>query len=63
MFTMQYINDFPTKQWNGRDVTITTRQLLCHKGGIRHYQTKEQIDRKKEVGVFAKTQGGLDFVL
>lgn len=31
-------DQFPRKQWQGHDVTITLRQLVSHLGGIRHYK-------------------------
>ncbi|VDK66946.1 unnamed protein product [Onchocerca ochengi] len=34
-----YVPDFPKKKYNEKDVTITTRQLLSHTSGIRHYKT------------------------
>lgn len=33
----KYVPDFPEKMYNGEPVVVTTRQLLCHTGGIRHY--------------------------
>ncbi len=33
----EYVNSFPLKHYNSIPVTITTRQLLCHMGGIRSY--------------------------
>ena len=33
----KYIPDFPEKIYEKELVTVTTRQLLCHTGGIRHY--------------------------
>ena len=32
-----YVQGFPQKEYEGVPVTITTRQLLCHTGGIRDY--------------------------
>lgn len=32
-----YVPQFPTKTYDGNAVEITSRQLLCHMGGIRHY--------------------------
>lgn len=33
-----YIPEFPKKQFEGKPVTITLRQLLSHTSGIRHYK-------------------------
>ncbi|CAI5449300.1 unnamed protein product [Caenorhabditis angaria] len=33
----EYLPDFPKKLWNEKPVKITTRQLLSHSAGIRHY--------------------------
>lgn len=44
-----YVTNFPVKEFAGKTVQITTRQILSHLGGIRHYGTvlaKE--DTKKE---------------
>ena len=35
-----YVPSFPEKEFEGRPVTITTRQLLSHMAGIRHYTIK-----------------------
>ncbi|KAK3598506.1 hypothetical protein CHS0354_001044 [Potamilus streckersoni] len=48
-----YVPSFPEKYWNGEKVTITTRQLVSHLGGIRHYdksyiQKQEENKREKE---------------
>lgn len=37
----KYLPNFPAKKFNGVPVAITTRQLLSHNGGIRHYKKKE----------------------
>ncbi|KAG7280054.1 hypothetical protein CRUP_030510 [Coryphaenoides rupestris] len=34
----QYVPEFPAKQFDGEDVTITTRMILSHLSGIRHYE-------------------------
>ena len=34
--------DFPKKTFNGREVEITTRQLLAHTAGIRSYPKKDE---------------------
>ncbi|XP_034391504.1 serine beta-lactamase-like protein LACTB, mitochondrial isoform X2 [Cyclopterus lumpus] len=34
----KYVPEFPQKQFNGQDVTITPRMILSHLSGIRHYE-------------------------
>ncbi|KAK7891554.1 hypothetical protein WMY93_023517 [Mugilogobius chulae] len=34
----KYVPEFPTKLFEGQEVTITTRMLLSHLSGIRHYE-------------------------
>lgn len=34
----KYVISFPEKSFRGSPVTLTTRHLLSHLGGIRHYQ-------------------------
>ncbi|XP_035763139.1 serine beta-lactamase-like protein LACTB, mitochondrial isoform X2 [Neolamprologus brichardi] len=34
----KYVPEFPQKQFDGQDVTITSRMLLSHLSGIRHYE-------------------------
>ncbi|XP_028307327.1 serine beta-lactamase-like protein LACTB, mitochondrial isoform X1 [Gouania willdenowi] len=34
----KYLPDFPQKQFDGKDVTITPRMILSHLSGIRHYE-------------------------
>ncbi|KAK0144199.1 Serine beta-lactamase-like protein LACTB, mitochondrial [Merluccius polli] len=34
----QYVPEFPAKQFDGEDVTITTRMIVSHLSGIRHYE-------------------------
>lgn len=34
----KYVPEFPQKQFDGQDVTITPRMLLSHLSGIRHYE-------------------------
>lgn len=44
-----YLNDLPPLRWNGQNVKITARQLMCHISGIRHYEKfikKETNDAK-----------------
>uniref|UniRef100_A0A8D3B1U2 Lactamase, beta n=1 Tax=Scophthalmus maximus TaxID=52904 RepID=A0A8D3B1U2_SCOMX len=45
-----YVPDFPQKQFDGEDVTITPRMILSHLSGIRHYEKdakKVKEDREK----------------
>ncbi|KAJ1348113.1 hypothetical protein KIN20_003344 [Parelaphostrongylus tenuis] len=42
-----YLPEFPNKKFDGKSVEITTRQLLSHTGGIRHYR-KNSTDNKKD---------------
>ena len=32
-----YVPEFPIKTYEEKEVKITSRQLLCHTAGIRHY--------------------------
>ncbi|CAK6951036.1 serine beta-lactamase-like protein LACTB%2C mitochondrial isoform X2 [Scomber scombrus] len=34
----KYVPEFPQKQFDGKDVTITPRMILSHLSGIRHYE-------------------------
>ena len=34
----KYVKDFPPKTFHDQPVEITTRMLLSHLGGIRHYE-------------------------
>ncbi|XP_026058580.1 serine beta-lactamase-like protein LACTB, mitochondrial isoform X2 [Carassius auratus] len=34
----RYVPEFPQKQFDGEDVTITPRMILSHLSGIRHYE-------------------------
>ncbi|XP_068213972.1 serine beta-lactamase-like protein LACTB, mitochondrial isoform X2 [Palaemon carinicauda] len=44
----KYVPYFPMKTVDGEEVTITTRQLISHKSGIRHYQLKETKKEEKK---------------
>lgn len=44
----RYVPSFPKKSFRGEPVQITTRQLLSHMGGIRHYKTSSSEDEKEE---------------
>ncbi|CAB3406866.1 unnamed protein product [Caenorhabditis bovis] len=39
-----YLPSFPEKNFSGKPVTITTRQLLSHSAGIRHYHNEKVIN-------------------
>ncbi|KAM4676871.1 serine beta-lactamase-like protein LACTB, mitochondrial [Discoglossus pictus] len=43
----QYVPEFPEKTFEGEKVTITTRLLVSHLSGIRHYEKDIQKIRKK----------------
>ncbi|KAG8440211.1 hypothetical protein GDO86_006122 [Hymenochirus boettgeri] len=43
----QYVPEFPEKQFEGEKVTITTRLLVSHLSGIRHYEKDIPKVRKK----------------
>lgn len=48
----KYVTSFPEKSFSGSPVTLTTRHLLSHLGGIRHYQkptaSSEENETNKE---------------
>ncbi|XP_013393068.1 serine beta-lactamase-like protein LACTB, mitochondrial [Lingula anatina] len=44
----EYVQDFPEKEWKGEKVTLTTRMLVSHLGGIRHYEKKGKNGNKDE---------------
>lgn len=44
----EYVPYFPFKKFDGKEVTITTRQLASHVSGIRHYKKKHEKDLKKD---------------
>ncbi|KAI1708365.1 beta-lactamase domain-containing protein [Ditylenchus destructor] len=39
----EYLPDFPKKKVDGEEVDITTRQLLSHMSGVRHYPKKDEV--------------------
>uniref|UniRef100_A0A1I7Y5J5 Beta-lactamase domain-containing protein n=1 Tax=Steinernema glaseri TaxID=37863 RepID=A0A1I7Y5J5_9BILA len=48
-----YLKDLPKMTYNGEERTITSRQLMCHTGGVRHYKKvrdgeNEQVDTVKK---------------
>ncbi|XP_063860892.1 serine beta-lactamase-like protein LACTB, mitochondrial [Scylla paramamosain] len=46
----KYIPNFPKKTYNGEEVTITTRHLVSHKSGIRHYKLNDPQKNSKKKG-------------
>jgi CubicO group peptidase (beta-lactamase class C family) len=38
----RYCADFPAKQW-----PVSSRQLLCHQGGVRHYRPGEPVSTRR----------------
>jgi serine beta-lactamase-like protein LACTB len=44
----EYVPDFPAKRW-----PITSRQLLQHLAGIRHYRPEEDVNRQHYESVIA----------
>ena len=47
-----YVLSFPEKEFEGRPVTITTRQLLSHMAGVRHYTKKGVVCRKLLIATY-----------
>uniref|UniRef100_A0A1A8FZB3 Lactamase, beta n=2 Tax=Nothobranchius korthausae TaxID=1143690 RepID=A0A1A8FZB3_9TELE len=50
----KYVPEFPQKQFDGQDVTITSRMILSHLSGIRHYEkdakkVKEETEKAKRL--------------
>ncbi|KPP62142.1 serine beta-lactamase-like protein LACTB, mitochondrial-like [Scleropages formosus] len=45
----KYVPEFPAKQFDGEDVTITTRMLLSHLSGIRHYEKDAERVREEKI--------------
>ncbi|KAG0727165.1 Serine beta-lactamase-like protein LACTB, mitochondrial [Chionoecetes opilio] len=44
----KYIPNFPIKTYDGEEVTITTRHLLSHQSGIRHYKLKNDKENQNK---------------
>ncbi|XP_041459791.1 serine beta-lactamase-like protein LACTB, mitochondrial [Lytechinus variegatus] len=42
----EYVPSFPEKEWEGEKVSLTTRHIVSHLGGIRHYD-KSYVKKKK----------------
>ncbi|GMT23678.1 hypothetical protein PFISCL1PPCAC_14975, partial [Pristionchus fissidentatus] len=45
-----YVPHFPIKTFNNNPTEITTRMLLSHTGGIRHYRKKDEPDPEWKAG-------------
>jgi serine beta-lactamase-like protein LACTB len=45
-----YLPHLPTFKYNEKLVKITTRQLISHTSGIRHYEKKNEINNEKSEG-------------
>lgn len=54
-----YVPSFPEKTFNGATVTLTTRHLLSHLGGIRHYKktANELNNAAKDIKVCIRREG------
>ncbi|XP_048828450.1 serine beta-lactamase-like protein LACTB, mitochondrial isoform X2 [Brienomyrus brachyistius] len=44
----KYVPEFPEKEFEGKPVTITTRMLLSHLSGIRHYEKDSKKVREEK---------------
>ena len=44
----KYVPEFPEKEYKGEKVVMTTRQLLSHMAGIRHYT---KVPPQNEAGI------------
>jgi len=42
------VPSFPAQEYDGKDVVVTPRMLLCHQGGIVHYTNGTVIPRQQE---------------
>ncbi|XP_069701662.1 serine beta-lactamase-like protein LACTB, mitochondrial [Periplaneta americana] len=51
-----YVPSFPKKFFNGEEVTITTRQLVSHLAGIRHYKKLQDTVNKDKDNVKTQTK-------
>ena len=49
-----YVTSFPEKTFNGATTTLTTRHLLSHLGGIRHYEKTppDNVNKENKVSVY-----------
>jgi serine beta-lactamase-like protein LACTB len=44
----EYIDNLPTFKYKNKEYEITTRQLMCHTSGIRHYKEETQKEKKEK---------------
>ena len=63
----KYVTSFPEKSFRGSPVTLTTRHLLSHLGGIRHYQkpttsSKENKTEKEKKGRWVGCQSACTMI-
>ncbi|KAJ8003267.1 hypothetical protein DPEC_G00167650 [Dallia pectoralis] len=58
----KYVPEFPQKQFEGQDVTITPRMVLSHLSGIRHYEKdpKKVWEDREKAKRPVKPPGGKD---
>ena len=54
----RYVPTFPQKTVDGKPVTITTRQLVSHLAGIRHYSKINKEEGKKEASAAEMATSG-----
>ncbi|XP_043980166.1 serine beta-lactamase-like protein LACTB, mitochondrial isoform X3 [Gambusia affinis] len=57
----KYVPEFPQKQFDGKDVTITSRMILSHLSGIRHYEKdakKVKEDKEKAKRLLRRPDSG-----
>lgn len=59
----EYVPYFPVKEFEGRSVVITTRQLASHVSGIRHYQKKDEVEKKKNKSPNTSDSGLKEFYI
>lgn len=57
-----YFSNFPRKQYNSEAVEITSRQLLCHTSGIRHYRKDEREGIEADEDNKNETKGDPEFL-
>ena len=53
----EYVDNLPSFKYKNKEYTITTRQLMCHTSGIRHYREEE---KDKEEQTEKKSNGSGD---
>jgi serine beta-lactamase-like protein LACTB len=55
----EYIDNLPALMYKNKEFKITSRQLMCHTSGIRHY--KEQTQKEKKEREKANGEGDTAF--